>query len=283
MGDLPENEVARDAAAAAAPPLPEDAPMDIHKPKPVHNLREFLSEITVIVIGVLIALGLEQAVEAWHWYHQVETTEQALRADLLETYDTAADRIAITGCLEHRLDEIAAIVDQAGATGRLPPIGRLGSPPNFVGSQATWESALAGQTAEHLSVRRRRAYAAMYSFDARMIDDNKRESEAWNALYTLVGPGRAVTPAEIANWRADVGRARQESETMALLSVRFQQLIDSSPLAKDHKPYSATSRSMSAACQPIGPAPAHYGSSLFVDGIAHARQAPITSDFPKDP
>ncbi|MFX6118626.1 hypothetical protein ABTE85_20425, partial [Acinetobacter baumannii] len=73
------------------------------------------------------------------------------------------------------------------------------------------------------------------------------------------------------------------SETMALLSVRFQQLIDSSPLAKDHKPYSATSRSMSAACQPIGPAPAHYGSSLFVDGIAHARQAPITSDFPKDP
>jgi hypothetical protein len=38
--------------------------MDIHKPKPIHNFREFLSEIGVIVCGVLIALILEQAVEA---------------------------------------------------------------------------------------------------------------------------------------------------------------------------------------------------------------------------
>jgi hypothetical protein len=35
--------------------------MHIHKPKPLHGIREFLSEIGVIVVGVLIALGLEQA------------------------------------------------------------------------------------------------------------------------------------------------------------------------------------------------------------------------------
>lgn len=37
--------------------------MDIHKPKPIHNWREFLSEIGVIVLGVLIALGAEQSIE----------------------------------------------------------------------------------------------------------------------------------------------------------------------------------------------------------------------------
>ena len=39
--------------------------MDIHKPKPVHNLREFLSEIGVIVCGIVIALGSEVNVQAF--------------------------------------------------------------------------------------------------------------------------------------------------------------------------------------------------------------------------
>jgi hypothetical protein len=30
--------------------------MDIHKPKPIHNWREFLKEYAIIVLGVLTAL-----------------------------------------------------------------------------------------------------------------------------------------------------------------------------------------------------------------------------------
>ena len=55
--------------------------MHIHKPKPLHGLREFLSEISVIVVGILIALALEQTVEALHW-RQVRQAEVRLRADL---------------------------------------------------------------------------------------------------------------------------------------------------------------------------------------------------------
>ena len=36
-------------AAEPAPPPPEEAPMEIHKPKPVHNWRELLTEIGVVV------------------------------------------------------------------------------------------------------------------------------------------------------------------------------------------------------------------------------------------
>jgi hypothetical protein len=35
----------------------------LHKPKSVHGMRELAIEIGVIVIGVVIAIGLEQAVE----------------------------------------------------------------------------------------------------------------------------------------------------------------------------------------------------------------------------
>ena len=41
--------------------------MDIHKPKPWHSFREFLKEYLIIVVGVLTALGAEQAVEWLHW------------------------------------------------------------------------------------------------------------------------------------------------------------------------------------------------------------------------
>jgi hypothetical protein len=47
--------------------------MHIHKPKAVHSLREFLSEIGVIVVGIAIALGGEQVIEWLHW-RSVEPT-----------------------------------------------------------------------------------------------------------------------------------------------------------------------------------------------------------------
>jgi hypothetical protein len=41
--------------------------MEIHPPtKPVESVKDFLIHLSMITIGILIALGLEQAVEAWH-------------------------------------------------------------------------------------------------------------------------------------------------------------------------------------------------------------------------
>jgi hypothetical protein len=52
--------------------------MDIHKPKPVHSWREFFSEISVVVVGIAIALAAEQAIEGLH----KQTERAALRHDL---------------------------------------------------------------------------------------------------------------------------------------------------------------------------------------------------------
>ena len=54
--------------------------MEIHKPKPWHGWREFLAEISVVVVGILIALAGEQTVEAAH--RQIEGS--ALRTELRE-------------------------------------------------------------------------------------------------------------------------------------------------------------------------------------------------------
>jgi hypothetical protein len=61
--------------------------MDIHKPKPWHGVREFAKEIGTIVIGVLIALGAEQTVEAIH--------RQRDRTELREALQRETDQILL--------------------------------------------------------------------------------------------------------------------------------------------------------------------------------------------
>jgi len=54
--------------------------MEIHPPHgPVESVKHFLLHLSMITIGILIALGLEQAVEAWH-HHElaVEARENIL-------------------------------------------------------------------------------------------------------------------------------------------------------------------------------------------------------------
>ncbi len=55
--------------------------MHIHKPKAAHSLREFLSEISIIVVGIAIALACEQAVEAVHRNVEVSALRLDLRAE----------------------------------------------------------------------------------------------------------------------------------------------------------------------------------------------------------
>jgi hypothetical protein len=56
----------------------------IHLPKPLHGWRELIGEVAVIVIGILIALGGEQAVEALHHRAEVKEGSQKLRRQSLE-------------------------------------------------------------------------------------------------------------------------------------------------------------------------------------------------------
>ena len=53
--------------------------LDVHPPHhPTHTWKDFFLHIATIVVGLLIAVGLEQTVEAIHRKHQVEETRAAL-------------------------------------------------------------------------------------------------------------------------------------------------------------------------------------------------------------
>ena len=93
--------------------------MDIHKPKPIRNWREFLKEYAIIVIGVLTALAAEQAVEWLHWQSEVKTARAALAAEFALNDTIFARRMAFAPCFERQDDEAKAII--ADLLARKPP------------------------------------------------------------------------------------------------------------------------------------------------------------------
>src|ERR1700760_2541488 len=55
--------------------------IDVHPPHgPTHTLKDFLIHMTAICLGLLIAIGLEQSVEAIHQHHERQRLREDLRA-----------------------------------------------------------------------------------------------------------------------------------------------------------------------------------------------------------
>jgi len=52
--------------------------LDVHVPHPTHTWKDFFIHIATITVGLLIAIGLEQTVEAIHHHHQREFLEEQM-------------------------------------------------------------------------------------------------------------------------------------------------------------------------------------------------------------
>jgi len=73
--------------------------MHVHLPKPLHGWRAFIGEVGIIVLGVLIALAAEQAVEALHERYLAREAINHIRAELAYDSAFAAERVAIGDCM----------------------------------------------------------------------------------------------------------------------------------------------------------------------------------------
>jgi len=115
--------------------------MDIHKPKAAHSWREFLTEIGTIVCGILIALGLEQAVEAFHRHHLVEQAEDAMRTEIVDDDGPQAfARLAIAPCLSQQLDGLRTALDQRVAPEAFGKLAASYNPPRRTWDDQAWRA-----------------------------------------------------------------------------------------------------------------------------------------------
>lgn len=134
--------------------------MHIHLPKPPHGWREFLSEIAIIVVGILIALSAEQIIETLREHDQVEELRHALHGELADSRARWEDMAAGQPCAEARLDAIDAWLRNA------PPNARLThaySPMLWNMHSSAWDIAKASPAAAHIPLKERLLYADLYA------------------------------------------------------------------------------------------------------------------------
>ena len=263
--------------------------MDIHKPKPWHGLREFLKEIGTIVIGVLIALGAEQAVEWLHWRHEVAVAREAIAFDLKALVGSAAAQDEHTPCTGRHLQEIAAVINQAQTTKRLAPMGWNGAPPQGAWTLRSWSALNSGQTLAHFPNREQIILAGLDSKLQRMRALSDSELDDWSTLGILTGPGRPISDPEIAAARVafthairDAGYLRahaREVETIVAQS-RLVSARDMEAAYKDAQGLLPTTTFCKATPAPQGSLfvspfftgpPVHPGETTIVTpGVGHA-------------
>src|SRR5579863_6651715 len=124
MADRADPEVTQgpaDSLKAAVPPEAEtpsareiSAPMlDVHAPhEAVHTWKAFFIHIATICVGLLIAVGLEQTVEAVHHHHQREQLLVSLNHD---THATLQDADFAAGERLRRMQWIQVRIEQVQA------------------------------------------------------------------------------------------------------------------------------------------------------------------------
>jgi len=176
--------------------------MHFHLPKPLHGWREFVGEVGIIVLGVLIALGAEQVVEGIHDRHLASLAQGDIRAELAYDAAFAAERVAIGDCVRGSIRDlhrrlVAGGDDWPGLEGR-PVSGAARAPltgslfaidppfgsPHRLWPTSAWTTATSNGVLNRVDRGRFATYATLYA----MVDWLSRLQDHEISDYTRLMP-----------------------------------------------------------------------------------------------
>lgn len=202
--------------------------MHVHLPKPLHGWREFIGEVGIIVVGVLIALSAEQVIDTMHWREKVGHAESAMRLELAEDDGPQAyGRLIIAPCLDA---QIVRIHDRAGQV----PADQLRqwvaayAPPFRVWDSAVWNVVLGSDVGSHMGPDRLVEWSSPYRLMPGLTDANAQERDVAVELHEALPASGEPSAAELQTLRrtaAHLGRLNyQFYRASQLILARSQAL-----------------------------------------------------------
>lgn len=225
--------------------------MDLRELKPLRGWRAFVGELGVIVLGVFIALGADQAVRTFNQRSDMRELRAAVDMEIaygLGTYDA---RVAQDDCAEARLEELARWLQgwREGTPERLSePISapRSGPPRTNV-----WASREAGVMAQ-MPLDVKLAYGAIYDEFANNEVQRLDERMTWLALAEFDGAETLDNTSRMrlqglitrARWRANNIRNNASYITKIARDMGIEPQLNRFPPAE-----------VAPLCQPILPKP----------------------------
>jgi hypothetical protein len=191
--------------------------VEIHRPKAITNWREFLKEVGTIVIGVLIALAAEEAMNSYNWRQEVAIVRDSLDDELSGTLFAAMERVNIADCQRRTLDRLDELADHSQGTLvlRNDPVTR-----NRVWGTAAWDAAVASGAIAHMPHDERNTYAALFSMVRMFRELNIRQEELW-ATISAYRRQRPLTETSRERFIEAVSQLRALTGTMNRAAQQF--------------------------------------------------------------
>lgn len=178
--------------------------------KPREGWRAFAGEVGVVVLGVLLALGAQQLAQSFNERREAAETRATLTGEIKESLAVLELRRAAQPCIDKRLGELRAIVNQWGRTGSFET-------PRWV-SQATWfafdtarfEAAQSAGRLALLPSEEQYRFGLVVGSLRTFRDLQMRETDAWSTLRMLQSGPEVLSASD----RTAVRVALQDASTL---------------------------------------------------------------------
>ena len=188
-----------------------------HIPKPLHGWREFVGEVGIIVLGVLIALGAEQAVENIRQRNDVGELRRGIRAEL------ANDRARWNSIHEQEpceLQRLATLDQWARSAPAKAQLADLPGPLIWNLHWSAWDAAKASNALEHISASERLTYSDLY--DA--MQNQQRYIQASQIEWQNIASLAATADQENSRLQLRQAVARERYEILSRRRVNYDYL-----------------------------------------------------------
>jgi hypothetical protein len=222
--------------------------MNFYMPKPLHGWREFFHEIVIIVLGVLLALGLEQLISSFNDRSSAAEARSNIRSELAENLRLLLRRQWTGDCVERRLHEMAAFLDASSRGERPPQPTWIGAPYAPLAGNTAFKSAQSAGKFILLSQSEQQKIQAFYVDSDDFNEQSTREWYDWAQLRSLTS-GARLTDTEITRLRQALQDARGADRLIRVDVADYAGLArDGGIVAHDHH---VRPEQLTPACLPI--------------------------------
>ena len=189
--------------------------MRLRLPVPDMGPGDFIIEVVIVVVGVLLALGGEQIVNQIRWHKKTAVTMSQLDAEVHSNALTSYRWLTVHPCLDQQLAAIESDVRKSRDSHVLAPVTAY-TPPLDVFLTDSWNNARSLDVADHIKPQAMRNYTVLYFFPPQLQTEVVQLHQLAAELEPLESGEDEVSSAEAGEYQRLIGRVRELQERIEL-------------------------------------------------------------------
>lgn len=209
--------------------------------------RALLGEFLVVMLGVLVALALEQLVHDWQERERARATLLAMNEELSDFLAVFRLRTDVSACVVRKLDALDAALAGPGTLA----VASVGRTPYFFSSRGGWSAGGADLLARYRGPEVARVYGEIYQGMEEFARLAQQEQEHWARLATLERHARALEPTQ--RWRLAEAVAGARNDNLLLTAIAEQMAERIPRLGIEPAAMPAIDLAARPICQPLVP------------------------------